>query len=76
MSESVKVLETRNWTAFLKSLTPPSIFDGLDPEKPWKRKGWEKLLNDMYKVADMEESYIRHERGTQRRHAVSRFSVR
>lgn len=61
---SLKLLECEGWTAFLKSFTPTSIFDGLDSENPKKRRVWEKLLNDMYKVAGMEEDHLNGARGT------------
>ena len=58
-----KTFETHGWTAFLKELTPPSLFDGLDSEKPGKRTDRSELLDDMYEIAELEERYQNGECG-------------
>jgi hypothetical protein len=60
-----KTLETRGWTAFLRELTPSTTLDGLgkSPESAEKVRQRQKDMNDMYKIAEKEEAFIKGERG-------------
>lgn len=63
VTEISKTFEMHGWTAFLKELTPASLFDGLDSEKPGKRTRRSKLLNDLYEIAEQEERHLNGECG-------------
>ena len=64
--EPYKTLDTRGWTAFLRELTPASILEGLGPkvEPDEKLERRQKIMDDMYDVAEKEEGFLRGERGS------------
>jgi hypothetical protein len=54
---------TRGWTQFLEELAPPSLLSEMrEPEKRTQRR--QKALNDLYKVALMEQDYLEGAIGT------------
>ena len=59
--EPSKTLETCGWTAFLRELTGQYSLEGLEPrEKLVHRK---RILEDLYDIAEKEESFFRGECG-------------
>lgn len=58
-TELCKRYQAEGWTAFLKAMTPNTIFHGLDTDRPERRKHREKTLEDIYHVAAKEEEYLK-----------------
>lgn len=56
-----KTLEICGWTAFLRELTPPSTLGGLASND--KLDYMRKILEELYEVAEKEESFLRGECG-------------
>lgn len=69
-TEPNKTHATVGWTAFLKELAGPEIFDDLPREPANKVEQRRKLLNQMYEVAQMEEDLHEGARGKQKSKVV------
>lgn len=59
-----KTHQLRGWTAWLKELAGPEIFDDLPREPCHRTKYRRELMAQMYEVAEMEEDYLNDAIGT------------
>lgn len=62
-SEPHPIHVTKGWTEFLAELAGVSIFEELQKEDKNRTDTKKELLNQMYKVAGLEESYLNGEAG-------------